>query len=57
MTSDQVRKSRSRSAKWGDQTQELPQAWQAWQQALAICDDLNHHWAEAYRAKLASTQG
>ena len=36
---------------------ELPQARQAWQQALAIYDDIEHPDAEKVRAKLASTEG
>ena len=35
---------------------ELPQARQAWQQALAILDDLQHPGADQLQAKLASTQ-
>ncbi len=36
---------------------ELPQARQAWQQALTIYDDLQHHDAGKVRAKLASLDG
>ena len=35
---------------------ELPQARQAWQQALAIYDDIHHPDADKVRAKLASTE-
>ncbi len=35
---------------------ELPQARQAWQQALAIYDDIQHSGADKVRAKLASTE-
>jgi hypothetical protein len=35
---------------------ELPQAQQAWQQALAIYDDIQHPSADKVRAKLASTE-
>jgi hypothetical protein len=36
---------------------ELPQARHAWQQALAIMDDLQHPSADKVRAKLASIEG
>ena len=36
---------------------ELAQAREAWQQALAILDDLQHPDADQVRAKLASTNG
>ena len=35
---------------------ELPQARQAWQQALTIYDDIQHPSADKVRAKLASTK-
>jgi len=35
---------------------ELPQARQAWQQALAIYDDIDHHDADMVRAKLSGMQ-
>ena len=35
---------------------ELPQARQAWRQALAIYDDIRHPSADKVRAKLASTE-
>jgi DNA-binding SARP family transcriptional activator len=35
---------------------ELPRAWQAWRQALAIYDDFRHPEAEQVRAKLARTE-